>query len=282
MIPPRVERRARWVLDTLGAHHVGFGDDVPYRAEAWERLDHGQRPEGDDLADAFFHLARVEERDRSPELRDRHGRFRAESSCLDLGDPPLERLRRRLGLAPPKWHGARFAIALTHDVDMPWRWTRRGVRGSAGRLKRHALAGEAAPALREARALTAVPLHKLRRTDPNWRFERILRLESARGVRSTFFLLAGHHHPADGATPEAYDRLRPRLVEVLKAGGAEIGLHGCYTAVEHADRLEGEKRLLEELGAPVSGQRFHYLRIDPHTSLPVLERLGFAYDTSLG
>jgi peptidoglycan/xylan/chitin deacetylase (PgdA/CDA1 family) len=282
VIPATVERRARWVLDTVGAHDLGFGDDVPYRAEAWERLDRGQRPEGDDVADAFFHLARVEERDRSPELRDRHGRFRAESSCLDLGDPPLERLRRRLGLVPPRWRGARFAIALTHDVDMPWRWTRRGVRGSAGRLKRHALAGQAAPALREARALTAVPLHKLRRSDPNWRFERILRLESARDVRSTFFLLAGHHHPADGATPESYDRLRPRLVEVLAAGGAEIGLHGSYTSAEHADRLEGEKRLLEELGAPVSGQRFHYLRIDPHTNLPVLERLGFAYDTTLG
>jgi peptidoglycan/xylan/chitin deacetylase (PgdA/CDA1 family) len=282
VIPATVERRARWVLDTLGAHDVGFGDAVPYRAESWERLDRGERPEGDDLADAFFHLARVEERDRSPELRDRHGRFRAESSCLDLGDPPLERLRRRLGLEPPRWGGARFAIALTHDVDMPWRWTRRGVRGSAGRLKRHALAGEAAPALREARALTAVPLHKLRRTDPNWRFERILRLESARDVRSTFFLLAGHHHPADGATPEAYDRLRPRLVEVLVAGGAEIGLHGSYTAAEQLDRLEDEKRLLEELGAPVSGQRFHYLRIDPHTNVLMLERLGLAYDTTLG
>ncbi len=42
MIPASVERRARWVLDTLGAHEVGFGDDVPYRAEAWERLDRGR------------------------------------------------------------------------------------------------------------------------------------------------------------------------------------------------------------------------------------------------
>ena len=44
------------------------------RAEAWEQVDRGERPEGDDLAEAFFHLARVEERDGA---RDEHGRFPA-------------------------------------------------------------------------------------------------------------------------------------------------------------------------------------------------------------
>ena len=59
MIPGAVERRARWVLDTIGAREVGFGDDVPYLAESWEQIDRGERPAGDDLAEAFFHLARV-------------------------------------------------------------------------------------------------------------------------------------------------------------------------------------------------------------------------------
>ena len=34
MIPARFERRARWVLDTIGARDVGFGDDLPYRPAA--------------------------------------------------------------------------------------------------------------------------------------------------------------------------------------------------------------------------------------------------------
>ena len=38
MIPPNVERRARWVLDSIGAKEIGFGDDVPYSAEAWEQV----------------------------------------------------------------------------------------------------------------------------------------------------------------------------------------------------------------------------------------------------
>jgi peptidoglycan/xylan/chitin deacetylase (PgdA/CDA1 family) len=272
------------VLDTLGARELGFGDDVPYREEAWEQIERGERPRGDDLAEAFFHLARIEELglDGRSAPRDRHARFPGSETCLDLLDPPLERLRRRLRLEPPRWSGARFAVCLTHDVDTPWRWTRVGVRAAAGRLRANALAGRGGAALREARGLATVPLHKLKGTDPNWRFERILRIARARGVGQTFFLMAGHRHPADGPAPEAYARLRPRLVETLLAGGAEVGLHGSYTAAQDAEVLAEEKRLLEELAGPLPGHRYHYLRVDPHGNLRVLEHLGFRYDTSLG
>jgi hypothetical protein len=280
VIPATVERRARWVLDTLGATELGFGDDVPYRAEAWDAVERGERPAGDALAEAFFHLARVEERGGR---RDEHGRFRAAWSCLDPLHPPLERLRRTLGLEPPRWDGARFAVALTHDVDSPWRWTRIGVRGAAARLKRHALRGRAGPAVREARGLALAPLHRLRGTDPNWRFEQIVAEERRRGASgSTFFVLAGHHDPHDGAAPEAYDRLRPRLVGTLLDARAEIGLHGSYTAAAKPTVLADEKRRLESLGAELTGQRYHYMRADPERNLRPLAELGFRYDTTLG
>src|SRR5206468_3008462 len=114
----------------------------------------GERPEGDAIAEAFFHLARVEE---IGGARDERNRFPAAASCLDPLDPPLERLRRELGLEPPRYPNARFAVALTHDVDVPWRWTPVGIRGAAARL-RHG-------ALREAGALARAPLHKVRGTD---------------------------------------------------------------------------------------------------------------------
>jgi hypothetical protein len=68
----------------------------------------------------------------------------------------------------------------------------------------------------------------------------------------------------------------------LHERGAEIGLHGSYTAAEDDVRLADEKEQLEALAGPVAGQRFHYLRVDPHRNVPALERLGFAYDSSLG
>jgi hypothetical protein len=272
VIPDRIERRARWVLDSIGATETGFGDDVPYDAAAWEQVERGERPIGDELADAFFHLARVEERT-GP--RDEHGRFRAEWSCLDPLDPPLERLRRKLGVA-----GGGFRVALTHDVDSPWRWTRIGTRGAAARLKRSVLGGRLGPALREATGLATMPVHRARGTDPNWRFAEIVDEERRRGATgSTFFVLAAHHDPHDGAAPETYDALRPKLVETILETGAEVGLHGSYTAADDSVRLAEEKAALEALAGLVNGHRYHYLRGDPHRNIA---ELPFAYDTTIG
>jgi hypothetical protein len=275
VIPASVERRARWVLDSIGGTELGFGDDVPYRAEAWEQLERGERPQRDDVAEAFFHLARVEERDFPP---DEHGRFSSMFSDLDELDPPLERLRAKLGLPKPP-----FVVALTHDVDSPWRWTPIGLRGAAARVKQNVLHGRLPSAVREATGLALAPVHRRRGTDPNWRFEQIIAEERRHGATgSTFFVLAGHHDPHDGASPETYERLRPRLVETLREAGAEIGLHGSYTAADDPARLAEEKAKLEQLAGPVAGHRYHYLRVDPHRNLAPIADLGFRYDTTLG
>jgi len=271
VITPQIERRARWVLDSIGATELGFGDDVAYDAAAWEQVDRGELPQ-DEIAAGFFHLARVEERNGR---RDEHGRFRAEWSCLDPLDPPLEGLRTKLGVGDRT-----LAVALTHDVDNPWRWTRVGLRGTAGRLKRNALHARVAPAFRDAAALAAAPVHRLRGTDPNWRFREIVAEERRRGAHgSTFFVLAGHNDPHDGASPATYDALRPELVETLRETGAEIGLHGSYTAADDAARLAEEKAALEALTGPLAGHRYHYLRGDPHRNIAGLP---FRYDSTLG
>ena len=279
MIPVQAERRARWVLDTIGATEIGLGDGIPYNERAWDAVARGERPNDDDLAAAFFDLARVEELDGR---RDEHGRFLASYSVLDPLDPPLERLRRKLGVGARRWGGARFAVALSHDVDIPWRWTRRGVLGSAARLKGDLLGRRPRAALSEARALAGVPLHKLRGSDPYWRFEKITAELRRRGARSTFFVMGGHRHPADGPSPERYDELRGKLVETLLACDAEVGLHGSYTAAEDPSQLAREAECVRNLAGNVTGHRFHYLRLDPHRNLPVLERLGFEYDSTLG
>ena len=267
------------MLDTIGAREVGFGDAFPYRAEAWEQVERGQRPDGDELAEAFFHLARVEEREGT---RDEHGRFRAAGSSLDPLDPPLEHLRRKLGVEPPRWGGARFAVALTHDVDTPWKWTPIGLRGAAARAKADLLRGRARSGLREARALAGWPIHKARGTDPFWSFDRILADERRCDASSTFFLMADHAHELDGPAGDSYEQLRPHLVETLLEGAAEVGLHGSYSAADDGVRLAAEKGRLEELAGPVRGQRYHFLRLDPDRNLADLEAAGFAYDSTLG
>jgi len=94
--------------------------------------------------------------------------------------------------------------------------------------------------------------------------------------------MGGHRHPADGPSPERYDELRGQLVETLQACDAEVGLHGSYTAAEDPSQLAREAECVRDLAGNVTGHRFHYLRLDPHRNLPVLDRLGFEYDSTLG
>ena len=253
------------MLDSIGARDTGFGDDVPYDPEAWEQVERGERP----LATRSPRRSSTSPASRSETARvtstTASGRS---SSCLDPLDPPLERLRAGLGAEPPRWGGARFAVALTHDVDSPWKWTRTGLKGAAARAKSDLVHGRVRSGLRELRGLAGAPLHKARGTDPFWSFDRILADERRSGASSTFFLMAEHAHELDGPAAEQYERLRPRLVETLLDGGAEVGLHGSYSAAD--DRraaLAAEKKSLEQLAGPVRGQRYHFLRLDPHRNL---------------
>ena len=126
-------------------------------------------------------------------------------------------------------------------------------------------------------------MHRVRGTDPNWRFREIVAESRRRGAEgSTFFLLAAHRDPHDGAAPDVYDRLRARLVEEISETGAEIGLHGSYTTADDPTQIERELRVLRGLGARVTGQRYHYLRVDPHRNLRDVERADLSYDATLG
>ena len=104
-----------------------------------------------------------------------------------------------------------FTVALTHDVDSPWRWYgRRAYLGPAARAKRAALERRPGELGTELAGLLEAPVHRLRHTDPNWAFERIAAIERAHGGRSTYFVMTGHTRPADGPAPAAYDRRADR------------------------------------------------------------------------
>ena len=241
---------------------------------------------GDGVCDlamsAFWHLSRWEERPGS--ARDERGRFPAEAALFDpeeaAADRLVERFREIAGAAPPP----SLTVALSHDIDTPWRWSGlRAVAGAAARAKSAALGRRRPELARELRGLAGLPRHRARGSDPNWCFERIAEIERAHEGHSTYFVMAGHHHPADGAAPAVYDRVRPAVVTQVMAQGDEVGLHPSYTASERPALIREERERLEALaGGEIRGVRFHYLRHDAHATLPELDRLGFAYDSSQG
>src|SRR4029079_865774 len=90
-------------------------------------------------------------------------------------DPPLERLRQRLGVEPPRWGRARLAVAVRPYVDVACNWTRKGLTGPAARAKSELVHGHVGPGLRELRGLAGAAVHKAAGTDPYWSFDRILK-----------------------------------------------------------------------------------------------------------
>lgn len=279
-LPDGLHAQVRWVAGELcAAAGLNVAEGAPALAldPAW------------DLRTAAATLARTEELGGAV---DEHGRFPASASALPAGAAPLDEIvvalreaATRAGAVPAPVYpgGARFAVALTHDIDTPWRWSARGLRGAGARLKAALMTGDLASARLEATGLTLAPLHLLRGSDPNWSHRRIARLERRRGFSSTCFLLAAHRDPHDGASPEAYAERRARLVAELDGLGLEVGLHASYTCLADERLIAVERaELARLLGGPIAGNRHHYLRLPWHEGIRALDRLGFAYDATLG
>lgn len=221
--------------------------------------------------------------------RDTFGRLRGAGG--PLGAPVVTDLMRVLWTAlsraaqaagltlerAPAWPGGRrFAVLLSHDVDL---WRRRTARRLAKDLARSLAAPRRLGAV--ARAFCCGP-------DPWSDLDAIADLEAARGMHSTFFVLAGRpdrrlhgKRIVNGyhARPEAVRDTLGRLAE----RGFEIALHGSYDSFDSAERLAAERRDLEALcGEPVRGCRQHFLRFHWPATWHAQAAAGLRYDATLG
>jgi hypothetical protein len=179
--------------------------------------------------------------------------------------------------------GARFAVALTHDVDNLWRWTPAGLRGAARAAARALRSGDTDSAARvSGDVLDWLRYYLPNRTDPYWTFLEMLEGEDARRVSSTFYVIARHTARVDGGQPETYAQRIPAVLDLLRRARREVGLHGNDADRLGGDPLRADRADLTARGAQaVTGIRYHYLRCLYHETLPLLEQAGFDYDTSL-
>ncbi len=304
-VPDEHLAAAEWALEALMARarileweRVEDGGDVdlelPAEAAQWDfRGDREPDPEWDPLAFTFWWLARVEELLAPEDAFDEHGRFRYARSAAGRrrqphGTPvddlaaelaePLGAWRVDVPLGEPSWR-----VVATHDIDLPWRWTRVGRRRAVRQLRDDLKRLRLVAVLRALAALAAIPIWRVRRTDPWDNFEAITSLERAERAESTSYVLVGRHAPEDGDA-ELHDRGRSWLGAARGSDlGDRVGLHGSYTASDTPGRLSAElSDLGSRTGAPHPDHRFHYLRHRPVDAWPVLERAGMRSDSSLG
>lgn len=300
-LPPQSYRRVRFGQAdgglSRGPHSVLDALDTEELVGAFFAEATGFALPFDLVASAFLLLVCWDELTR-PE-RDRHGRLPfsaslfAENAALRLEEPACDAYATWLRSViaercaalklPPPAPPPPFTVALTHDVDGLRRWTTRGWLAWARRLTLSLMHRDWGSARFEAGAAAYHLRHDLPRgRDPAYTFPELLAEEDARGVSSTFFIIASHQHRTDGNQPGVYRRLRPQLLALLAAARREVGLHGNHRdAIDIASLMADRAALAAAAGLAVDGIRYHYLKCLYHTSLPLLERAGFTYDSSL-
>mgnify|MGYP003582978149 FL=1 len=194
------------------------------------------------------------------------------TSKTDPGQPAAEASR---------WPGQRpFALFLSHDVDQIHDRELFHVLADLNHVRRMLAGGErgnfALAFRRIARALFAPkPAEK--------DFQTILEIEARHGFRSSFFLLHDPYWSRHGSRYRLDCPELRRIVDLIRAAGGEIGVHGGYLRFNRADKYrESREAVQQALGIQAAGIRNHYLRFSGPETWLAQEAAGFSYDATFG
>ena len=281
-LPDGLHAQVRWVAGELCAAAgltVADGGPALTLDPAW------------DLRSAAATLARSEELGGAA---DEHGRFPAAASTLAAGAAPLDDIVLALREAatapassprPSTPGGARFAVALTHDIDTPWRWSGRGLLGAGARLKGALAARDSEAARVEAsRAGARARCTGCSAATPTGRTAASPRSSastaSARPASCSRRIAIRTTAPRRRPTPRAARASWPSSTRL----GLEVGLHASYTCL-------ADERAARRASAPCSracsagrsrATATTTCACRGTTGIRALDRLGFSYDTTLG
>lgn len=240
---------------------------------------------------------------------DRHGRVPSADNPLVASersrDPVVSRaavaLRqtavnaadRRLFRVVAPWPArARWAVALTHDLDVVRWWPV----FTALRVAELTRKGEGRAAVRTLMAAAGSALAMPVARSPVWRATReVLAIEHRRGVPSTWFVIAGTPtlatRRAGDVTYAPESRMAHRVLHALDAYACEIGVHGSFatgtggTSAFVAERRRLTKAVRESTDGrrpAIDGVRQHYLRMRPGATQRAMVEAGFTYDATYG
>jgi peptidoglycan/xylan/chitin deacetylase (PgdA/CDA1 family) len=209
-----------------------------------------------------------------PPFTDEYGRFpHYASNQADIMTPVVSKFLFDRGIRFEYPGGKRYAMCLTHDVDM----VRTTIFGTAERAAR-AVRNHDFRRLGEAASQLLGRFDK--RSDPYRNFSEVIDMEDKFGARSSFFFLARRFW--DGGWTYNIEELKDELRNIANAGW-EVGLHGSPQSVEDLGALQEERRRLETcLGRSVAGYRSHFLRFKLPNTWENLAKTGFEYDTTYG
>lgn len=174
--------------------------------------------------------------------------------------------------------GHRWAAVLSHDLDVVAGWPL----FTALRLLELIRKGDVGRSLGVLAAAAVAGL------DPvTTGVTELLRLEAELGVRSSWFVLCGdptlRSWRRGDLTYRPESRRARGILERIRLGGHELGVHGSFDTTEHPELLAAQRARLAALdGTSPAGVRQHFLRMRPMETQRAMARAGFRYDSTFG
>jgi peptidoglycan/xylan/chitin deacetylase (PgdA/CDA1 family) len=204
-------------------------------------------------------------------FRDEYDRFPYYlSSHRNIFEPKVSKFLVENGLKPEYPDGKKFAVCLTHDIDI--------VR--PGRLYP---ISETIRALRKGNLTHAVkiPFSRIsKKQNPFWNFKEIMELEAKYNAKSSFYFLT--LDPGEIDCRYMIENIKDEL-STISDNGWEVGLHGGHESYNNLEDLKKKKQRLEKiLGKEVIGYRNHFLRFKVPDTWELLSKAGFKYDSTFG
>ncbi|HTB05402.1 MAG TPA: polysaccharide deacetylase family protein [Bacteroidia bacterium] len=218
----------------------------------------------------------------NPLVTDKYGRFpHYLSQNRNVFQPQVSTYLVRNGLKPKYPDNKKFAVCLTHDVDLLYYdyikslnvYMQEGVKGVL--RGKPATIESLKQQRRESRGRSVI-----RRINANWHINKLLEAEKAHNVRSSFYFLSL-------TKPEQDFNYSPseikEIFEEVKYNKCEIGLHGGHLAYNDLSKTKEERERLQlASGIEIQSYRNHYLRFKTPLTWKYLNQLGFKYDTTFG
>lgn len=208
----------------------------------------------------------------NPPLLDQYRRFPYYmSQNRTIFEPKISKFLVENGLKIEYLDGKKFALCLSHDIDVVYPYT-----SISGMLYRGALALKN----RKFKKTLKIPFCNIKKWNPWWNFDEIMALEEKYDAKSSFYLLALNKDNSDFS----YD-LEDLKNEIgfIRDQGWEVGLHGSHEASNNLEKIRKEKHNLEKnLGERVVGYRNHFMRFKIPDTWELLSEVGFEYDTTFG
>lgn len=192
------------------------------------------------------------------------------SKHANVMEPNVSKYMMDNGLTPEYPDGKKFAVCLTHDIDV----IKQGFGNCSFESAKSTVKGNYRNSMRYAFSILNKKRHPFRN------FEEIMEIEDKCGAKSSFYFLA--LRPGERDFNYNVEEIADEIGEISDKGW-EVGLHGGHGSYDNLEKMVLEKKLLESvLGKEVIGYRNHYLRFKTPDTWELLSKAGFKYDTTFG